>query len=128
MAPDWAKGRTSTPSFGSTWFLLLSRPQEAAHSLGKLLLHVGEDNIVWGTDSIWYGPAQPVLDAFRAFQIPDELCEPYGYPKLTPDAKHKILAGMRRRVYGIDLDQLTVAAASDDLSWTNEVKAAYGVA
>src|ERR1700722_3507721 len=30
---------------------------------------------------------------------------------------------MRRRVYGIDLDQLTVAAASDDLSWTNEVKA-----
>jgi len=28
-------------------------------------------------------------------------------------------------VYGIDLDQLAVAAASDDLSWTNEVKAAY---
>jgi len=113
---------------GSTWFLVLSRPEEAAHLFGKLLLHVGEDNIVWGTDSIWYGPTQPLLDAFRAFQIPDELCERYGYPKLTTEAKRKILAGNAARVYGIDLDQLAVAAASDDLSWTNEVKAAYGAA
>ena len=78
---------------GSTWFMLLSRPEDAAHTLGKLLVHLGEDNIVWGTDSIWYGPTQPVLDAFRALQIPDEMCERFGYPKLTPEAKRKILAG-----------------------------------
>lgn len=110
---------------GSTWFLLLGRPEEAAHTLGKLLLHLGEDNIVWGTDSIWYGPTQPVLDAFRAFQIPDELCERHGYPKLTPEAKRKILAGNAARVYGVDLDALAVAAATDDLSWTSEAVAAY---
>ena len=113
---------------GSTWFLLLSRPEEAAHAIGKLLLHLGEDNIVWGTDSIWYGPTQPALDAFRAFQIPDELCERYGYPKLTPEAKRKILAGNAARVYGVDLEQLAMDVASDDLSWVNEVKAAYGAA
>jgi predicted TIM-barrel fold metal-dependent hydrolase len=111
---------------GSTWFLLLSRPEEAAHTIGKLLLHMGEDNIIWGTDSIWYGPSQPVLDAFRSFQIPDELCERFGYPKVTPEAKRKILAGNAARVYGVDLDALAVAAATDDLSWTNEVAAAYG--
>ena len=110
---------------GSTWFLLLSRPEEAAHTLGKLLQHLGEDNIVWGTDSIWYGPTQPVLDAFRAFQIPDDLCERYGYPKITPEAKRKILAGNAARVYGVDLDALAVAAATDDLSWTKYVAAAY---
>ena len=44
------------------------------------------------------------------------------------EVKRKILAGIAARVYGIDLDQLTVAPASDDLSWTNQVKAAYGVA
>ena len=106
---------------GTTWFMLLSRPEDAAHVLGKLLLHLGEDNIIWGTDSIWYGPTQPVLDAFRAFQIPDRLCEEFGYPKITAEARRKILAGNAARVYGVDLDALTVAAANDDLSWTNLV-------
>jgi hypothetical protein len=106
---------------GTTWFLLLSRPEDAAHVLGKLLLHLGEDNIVWGTDSIWYGPTQPVLDAFRAFQIPDSMCEEFGYPKLTPQTKRKILAGNAAPLYGVDLDALAVAAAGDDLSWTSRV-------
>jgi uncharacterized protein len=111
---------------GTTWFMLLSRPEDAAHVLGKLLVQFGEDNIIWGTDSIWYGPTQPVLDAFRAFQIPDAMCEQYGYPKITAAAKRKILAGNAARVYGIDLDELAVAAASDDLSWTQRVAAEWG--
>jgi len=106
---------------GTTWFMLLSRPNDAAHVLGKLLLHLGEDNIIWGTDAIWYGPTQPVLDAFRTFQIPDALCEEYGYPKITAAAKRKILAGNAARVYGVDLDALAKAAATDDLSWTRSV-------
>ena len=111
---------------GTTWFMLLSRPVDAAHVLGKLLEHLGEDNIIWGTDSIWYGPTQPVLDAFRAFQIPDAMCEEFGYPKLTPEAKRKILAGNGARVYDIDLDALSVAAAGDDLSWTQQVAVELG--
>ncbi|HIE94782.1 MAG TPA: hypothetical protein EYQ83_18695, partial [Acidobacteria bacterium] len=43
---------------GSTWFCLIRRPDEAAHVLSKLLLAVGEDNVLWGSDSIWYGPTQ----------------------------------------------------------------------
>jgi uncharacterized protein len=42
---------------GTVWFNLVTRPMEAAHLLGKLLLWVGEDNVLWGTDSIWYGPS-----------------------------------------------------------------------
>jgi uncharacterized protein len=103
---------------GSTWFMLLSRPEDAAHVLGKLLLHLGEDNIIWGTDSIWYGPTQPVLDAFRAFQIPDAMCEQFDYPKITAEAKRKILTTNAARAYGVDLDALAHAAANDDLSWT----------
>jgi predicted TIM-barrel fold metal-dependent hydrolase len=107
---------------GTTWFMLLSHPEDAAHVLGKLLLHLGEDNIIWGTDSIWYGPTQPVLDAFRAFQIPDALCEQYGYPKISAEAKRKILGGNAGRVYGVDLEALAHAAATDDLSWTAAVR------
>lgn len=111
---------------GTTWFMLLSRPEDAAHVLGKLLVHLGEDNIIWGTDSIWYGPTQPVLDAFRAFQIPDAMCEQYGYPKISATAKRKILAANAARVYGVDLDALAQAVATDDLSWTRQVAAEWG--
>jgi uncharacterized protein len=69
-----------------------------------------------------------VLDAFRAFQIPDDMCERYGYPKLTPAIKRKILASNAARVYGVDLEQLATAAKTDDLSWTNDVLSAYGSA
>lgn len=100
---------------GTTWFNLVSKPLQAAHVLGKLLLHLGEDNIIWGTDAIWYGPTQPVLDAFRTFQIPDALCEQYGYPKLTPQVKRKILAGNASRTYGIDLEKLDADLENDDV-------------
>lgn len=87
---------------GSTWFLMLRRPREAAHVLGKLLLVVGEDRILWGTDSIWYGPPQPLIDAFRAFTIPQDLRERYGYPELTAAVKEKILCRNAARLYGVE--------------------------
>ena len=44
---------------GSTWRLLMRDPDNAAHSLGKLFRYVGEDNVLWGTDSIWYEAMAP---------------------------------------------------------------------
>ena len=69
---------------------------------GKLMLAFGEDNIIWGTDSVWYGPNRPVVDAFRAFQIPERMREEFGYPELTPTVKEKILGLNACRLYGID--------------------------
>lgn len=105
---------------GSTWFGLLRRPDEAAHVIGKLLLEVGDDNVLWGTDSIWYGPSQVAIDAFRAFQIPVSYRQEFGYPELTPERKAKILGGNAARVYGIDLAAAGRRAAGDDLAWTKE--------
>jgi hypothetical protein len=87
---------------GSTWRALMGRPDEAAHVLGKLLLHVGEDNVLWGTDSIWYGSPQDQIQAFRAFEITPAFQERYGYPALTKEIKAKILGGNAARVYGVD--------------------------
>ena len=106
---------------GSTWYLLMSHPREAAHVMGKLLLALGEDNIVWGTDSCFYGPPQGMLDGFRAFQIPEEYCQRYGYPQLTPTAKEKILGLNAARIYGINPEEARYRAQNDELAW---VKAA----
>jgi predicted TIM-barrel fold metal-dependent hydrolase len=87
---------------GSTWFLMLRRPGEAAHVLGKLLLAVGPERILWGTDSVWYGPPQALIDAFRTFTIPPSMQERHGYPALTPEVKTAILGGNASRLYGVD--------------------------
>ena len=58
-------------------------PDEAAHVLGKLLERVGDDRVLWGTDSIWYGSPQNQIEAFRNFQISNEFQDTFGYPELT---------------------------------------------
>jgi hypothetical protein len=102
---------------GTTWFSVIRRPVEAAHILGKLIAQFGADNVIWGSDSIWYGSQQPLIDAFRSFQIPDWMCERYGYEKLTAEVKAKILGRNAARVYGIDLGKVRAEMAADDLAW-----------
>lgn len=86
---------------GSTWFLMLRRPREAAHIIAKLLAAVGPERILWGTDSVWYGPPQPLIDAFRAFRIPEWMQERYGYPALTPGVIDGILGRNAVALYGV---------------------------
>ena len=98
---------------GSTWRFLMRDPDAAAHGLGKLLRHIGEDNVLWGTDSIWYGSPQDQIQAFRAFQIADALVQQYGYPALTPGVKSKIFGLNGAKIYGVDPVAVTKHGAAD---------------
>ena len=110
---------------GTTWYLIMAQPREAAHVVGKLLSALGEDNILWGTDSLFYGPPQPLIDAFRAFQIPEEYRERFGYPQLTAAAKEKILGLNAARLYGMDPEQVRAATRNDDLAWVRAALKEY---
>jgi len=110
---------------GTTWYCMIKRPIEAGHVLGKLLLAFGEDNVLWGTDGVWYGNTQPVVDAFRAFQIPEELCEKFGYPQLTPKIKAKILGLNAARVYNIDTGLARTRFENDALTWSRSALKAF---
>jgi hypothetical protein len=90
--------------------------------LGKLLGAVGPDRIVWGTDSIWYGSPQPLIDAFRAFTIPERMQEQFGYPALTAETKAKILGVNARPVYGITDDDVARASADRTRDWVSELQ------
>jgi hypothetical protein len=98
---------------GSSWRFLMRAPEDAAHFLGKLLKYVGEERVLWGTDSIWYGSPQDQIQAFRAFQIAEELQEKHGYPALTPKLKAKVFGLNGAAVYGLELDDVKKHAAGD---------------
>jgi len=100
---------------GSTWYNLMRSPTEAAHAIGKLLKYVGEDNVIWGTDSIWYGSPQGQIQAFRAFEISAEMQERYGYPALTQEVKNKILGLNAARLYGVEPKDDRCRATQEDL-------------
>jgi uncharacterized protein len=100
---------------GSTWRAVMGDPDQAAHVLGKLLKAVGEDNVVWGTDSIWYGTPQDQIQAFRAFQISPALQEQHGYPALTDAVKAKILGLTSASIYGIEPTAVACPFTRDDL-------------
>jgi len=107
---------------GSTWRFVMRDPTTAAHLLGKLLSHIGEDNVLWGTDSIWYGSPQDQIQAFRSFQIADELVEAHGYPPLTPELKAKVFGLNGARVYGIEVPEQRQKTELDPIG---RKKAAY---
>lgn len=102
---------------GSTWRILMTRdPAQGAHVWGKLLKHVGENNVMWGTDCIWYGSPQDQIQAFRAFQISNEFQQRYGYPKLTKELKAKIFGFNASKIYGVDVPTQRKRAANDSLA------------
>ncbi len=110
---------------GTTWRETLRSPTEAAHTLGKLLTRVGQDNVMWGTDAVWYGSPQPQIMAFRSFQIAPELRERFGYPELTAELKAKIFGLNAARVFGVDPAGMRCAIDADGLDEARARLASY---
>jgi predicted TIM-barrel fold metal-dependent hydrolase len=94
---------------------IITFPSIAAHLLGQMLKYFGEDRIVFGSDSVWYGGPQWQIEAMWRFQIPEVFPRMdangqalpggtrmgWGYPQLTETAKRKILGLNNARLYGI---------------------------
>jgi uncharacterized protein len=98
------------------WRQLLTRPDQAAHALGKLLRRVGENRVMWGTDAIWYGSPQPQIMAMRAFEITPEFQDLYGYPALTAEIKANIFGLNAAKLFGVDPTATRCAMTTDPLA------------
>jgi hypothetical protein len=105
---------------GTTWRYLMRDPEEAAHVMGKLLKHVGEDRVVWGTDSIWYGSPQDQIQAFRTFQIAPEFQEEFGYPEITPALRAKIFGLNAIKPYRVSEAEARQYLAGDKVAAARE--------
>jgi predicted TIM-barrel fold metal-dependent hydrolase len=107
------KGSNVYAELGSTWRGLMRDTDSAAHGIGKLVKHLGEDNVLWGTDSIWYGSPQDQIQAFRSFQIAEAVREEHGYPEITDELRAKIFGLNALKPYGISAEEATMRARND---------------
>lgn len=90
---------------GSTFAQLVTTyPLICAHLLGQIIRSFGMGHVLWGTDSIWYGTPQWQIEAFRRFQIPEELIEKHQYRPLTRQVKERIFGLNAAKVFGVDVD------------------------
>lgn len=108
---------------GSTFGqLVITEPVICAHLLGQILLAFGDDHLIWGTDSIWYGTPQWQIEAFRRFQIPDALREQHGYPAVTRDLKAKVFGLNAAKLFKVDVQAKRQEVPQDYLS---QIKTTY---
>ncbi len=105
---------------GSTWRGLMRDTDSAAHGIGKLVKHLGEDNVLWGTDSIWYGSPQDQIQAFRSFQIAEDVRQTHGYPEITDVLRAKIFGLNALKPYGIGIEEARMRARNDTVEKRRE--------
>ena len=98
-----------------TTLLLPKAPRRFAEILGTLLAADGAERIMWATGATGAHP-QPMLDAFRKLEMPQELIDGYGFPELTPEIKRAILGENAARIIGLDIEQMKRDSAGDEFS------------
>jgi len=96
--------------------LAVMHPELCAHGMGKNIKYYGSDHVIWGTDCLWWGSPQWGIDAFKRFQISDEMCKKFGYQKLTKEDKAKIFGLNAAKLYHIDVKAKRTAIPADGLS------------
>ena len=106
---------------GSTFGLMaITHPRLCAHVLGMILDAYGPDNLLWGTDSIWWGSPQWQIEALRRLEMPDDLMERFGWQPLTQEVKGKIFGLNAARLYEVDPDAVRNPVPDDYLERLRE--------
>ncbi|MBK8809935.1 MAG: amidohydrolase family protein [Acidobacteria bacterium] len=106
-------------TFGMT---VITQPKLCAYMLGLMIQAFGEEHVLWGTDSIWWGSPQWQIEAFRRLQMPEDLQRRFKFKPLTDKVKAKIFGLNSARVYGIDVKAKMNAIPTDHVT---KLKAQY---
>ncbi|HEX6095074.1 MAG TPA: amidohydrolase family protein [Thermoanaerobaculia bacterium] len=108
---------------GTTFGMVaVTNPRAAAYIVGMMLDAFGDDHVLWGTDSIWWGSPQWQIEAFRRLQMPEEYMQRFGFKPLTDEVKRKVFGLSAAKIYGIDPAAKLRALPDDALT---KLKAAY---
>jgi len=96
----------------TSFAIQVRQPRRFAEFLGELLRSGAGDRIVYASGFSLFHPLL-ALEAFRDFEMPQDLVEGHGFPQVTPHMKEKILGLNYLRLHGIDPDEFRAATAGD---------------
>ncbi|HJP03598.1 MAG: hypothetical protein CL799_11060 [Chromatiales bacterium] len=85
-------------------YSVITHPDVCGHLLGQIIKSFGADHVIWGTDCIWWGSPQWLIEAFRRFQIPEHLQEQFGYAPISDDDRRLIFGENLARLYDVDIE------------------------
>ena len=103
-------------------YSVITHPDICGHLLGQIIKSFGADHVIWGTDCIWWGSPQWLIEAMRRFQIPQHLQDDFGYAPITDADRQLIFGENLARLYEIDIDAKRSEIPGDAIS---EMKTAY---
>ena len=101
---------------------VVTHPEVCGHLLGQLNDAFGADHIIWGTDCIWWGSPQWLIESFRRFRTPENLQTQFGYKDLTEAERDIIFGRNLAGLFGVDVDAALTEIPADSFT---EMKAAY---
>jgi predicted TIM-barrel fold metal-dependent hydrolase len=120
------KGRVYAELGTSFAIAFTQSPAKAANLVGALLKELGPRNVIWGTDSIWWGSPQWQIQAFKSLTIPEEMQHKYGYPALTDQVKARILGENAAALYGLKPKEILHRLGKDQVSALREEQSEVG--
>ena len=74
----------------------VANPRFAAAFIGQMVNMMGPDNVVWGSDSVFYGSPQWQIEAMRRLEIPDDMMKKQGWKTRLGDAD----SAVKRKIFG----------------------------
>ena len=112
---------------GTTFGMVaVSMPRLAAYMLGMIIDAFGDDHVLWGTDSIWWGSPQWQIEALRRLEMPEDLMQRFKFAPLTDEVKRKIFGLNAARIYKVDPAATLRALPNDVLTKLKESYRASG--
>lgn len=98
----------------------VANPRFAAAFIGQLVNMMGPDNVVWGTDSVWYGSPQWQIEAMRRLEIPDDMMTKQKWKTRLGAAdgpvKNKIFGENSARLYNVNMKTAYNDITSDNIA------------
>lgn len=113
-------------TFAST---AVTMPRFCAAFIGQLVNLMGPDQVVWGTDSVWYGSPQWQIEAMRRLEIPEDMMKKQGW-KIplgagNGDVKNKILGMNSARLYKLNPQKIAEGVRPWDTDMIAKIKGEY---
>jgi uncharacterized protein len=113
-------------TFAST---AVTMPRFCAAFLGQLVNMMGADQVIWGTDSVFYGSPQWQIEALRRLEIPEDMMKKQGWKTAlgagNGAVKNKILGLNSARLYNLNPEKIALGVRPWSSDMLAEVKAEY---